>query len=387
MKKILFHSLTIPPDNVSTGMLVAEIADGFKDMGVDVEILASSPQYNIENNGNPTLDKYYTSSYKDINITHINSSNRSFNKITRFFQWITFHYQTIKFLSKNKNNYSHIFIFSYPPTMNLVVIYIKKFLKIKVTYSCWELYPEIANKTFKTNSGILFNIFKKIDSYAMKLADNLVVNSAELKTYLVNNRGLKDKDIKSIYHFSPYEISNENPKLDKKIILYAGNMGKPQNIKEFIDKFNSIKEINWKLEFFGAGEEFDSIKDLESERLSVSEHLPRNELYEKTKDIPVALISLDKDITVEGFPGKTFDYLSMNKVLLCFANSDSAVSKFIDKFELGLTIDPNDKTSMGSIFDKLNDQSLLLNYQKNINNLNKNILNKSKVVKDYYSLI
>ena len=387
MKKILFHSLTIPPDNVSTGMLVAEIADGFKEMGVNVEILASSPQYNIENNDNLTLDKYYKSSYKDINITHINSSNRSFNKITRFFQWITFHYQTIKFLSKNKNHYSHIFIFSYPPTMNLVVIYIKKFLKIKVTYSCWELYPEIANKTFKTNSGILFNIFKKIDSYAMKLADNLVVNSSELKTYLINNRGLKDKEIKSIYHFSPYEISNENPKLDKKIILYAGNMGKPQNIKEFINTFNSIKEVNWKLEFFGAGEEFDSIKDLENEQLSVFEHLPRNELYEKTKDIPVALISLDKDITVEGFPGKTFDYLSMNKVLICFANSDSAVSKFIDKFELGFTIDPNDKTSMGTIFDKLNDQSLLLNYQKNINNLNKNILNKSKVVEDYYSLI
>ena len=387
MKKILFHSLTIPPDNVSTGMLVAEIADGFKEMGVSVEILASSPQYNIENNGNLTLDKYYTSSFKDINITHINSSNRSFNKVTRFFQWITFHYQTIKFLSKNKNHYSHIFIFSYPPTMNLVVIYIKKFLKIKVTYSCWELYPEIANKTFKTNSGILFNIFKKIDSYAMKLADNLVVNSSELKTYLVNNRGLIDKDIKSIYHFSPYEISNENPKLDKKIILYAGNMGKPQNIKEFIDTFNSIKEVNWKLEFFGVGEEFDSIKDLENEQLSVSVHLPRNELYEKTKDIPVALISLDKDITVEGFPGKTFDYLSMNKVLICFANSDSAVSKFIDKFELGLTIDPNDKTSMATIFDKLNDQSLLLNYQKNINNLNKNILNKSKVVDDYHSLI
>ena len=64
MKKILFHSLTIPPDNVSTGMLVAEIADGFKELGVDVEILASSPQYNIESSKNLTSDKYYTSSYK-----------------------------------------------------------------------------------------------------------------------------------------------------------------------------------------------------------------------------------------------------------------------------------------------------------------------------------
>ena len=65
MKKILFHSLTIPPDNVSTGMLVAEIADGFKELGVDVEILASSPQYNVENSQNPTLEKYYTSSFKE----------------------------------------------------------------------------------------------------------------------------------------------------------------------------------------------------------------------------------------------------------------------------------------------------------------------------------
>ena len=164
-------------------------------------------------------------------------------------------------------------------------------------------------------------------------------------------------------------------------------MGKPQNIKSFIDTFNSIEENNWKLKFFGAGEEFDSIKDLESDQLIVFEHLPRNELYEKTKDIPVGLISLDKEITVEGFPGKTFDYLSMNKILLCFANSDSAVSKFIKKYELGFTIDPDDETSMQKIFDELNDQSLLLKYQKNINNLNKNILNKSKVVKDYYSLI
>ncbi len=387
MKKILFHSLTIPPDNVSTGMLVAEIADGFKELGVDVEILASSPQYNVENSKNLTSEKYYTSSYKDINITHISSSSRSFNKVTRFFQWIIFHYQTIKFLSRNKNNYSHIFIFSYPPTMNLVVIYIKKFLKIKVTYSCWELYPEIANKTLKTNFGILFTIFKKIDTYAMKLADNLVVNSLELKTFLENNRGLIDKDIKSIYHFSPYGISNENPKLDKNTILYAGNMGKPQNIKGFIDTFNSIGEKKWKLDFFGSGEEFNSIRELENEQLKVFEHLSRNELYEKTKDIPIALISLDKDITVEGFPGKTFDYLSMNKILLCFANNDSSVSKFIEKYELGFTIDPDDETSMQKIFDKLNDKSLLLKYQKNINNLNKNILNKSKVVEDYYSLI
>ena len=61
MKKVLFHSLTIPPDNVSTGMLVAEIADGFNQLGVNVEILASSPQYNINNSLRLSKKKYYTS--------------------------------------------------------------------------------------------------------------------------------------------------------------------------------------------------------------------------------------------------------------------------------------------------------------------------------------
>ena len=48
MKRVLFHSLTIPPDNVSTGMLVAELAVGFKNNNVEVDILASTPQYNYE---------------------------------------------------------------------------------------------------------------------------------------------------------------------------------------------------------------------------------------------------------------------------------------------------------------------------------------------------
>ena len=62
MKRVLFHSLTIPPDNVSTGMLVAELAVGFNKNNIEVEILASTPQYNFENskpNKLSTIDKQY----------------------------------------------------------------------------------------------------------------------------------------------------------------------------------------------------------------------------------------------------------------------------------------------------------------------------------------
>ena len=48
MKKTLFHSLTFPPDTISTGMIVSEIAEGINTELHNVEVLASSPQYNME---------------------------------------------------------------------------------------------------------------------------------------------------------------------------------------------------------------------------------------------------------------------------------------------------------------------------------------------------
>ena len=48
MKKTLFHSLTFPPDTISTGMIVSEIAEGINTKLHNVEVLASSPQYNVK---------------------------------------------------------------------------------------------------------------------------------------------------------------------------------------------------------------------------------------------------------------------------------------------------------------------------------------------------
>ncbi len=70
MSKVLFHSLTIPPDNVSTGQLVADIAVELKLEGKQIEILASSPQYNFNNDiyEDGTLEKLekhlYVSEYQ-----------------------------------------------------------------------------------------------------------------------------------------------------------------------------------------------------------------------------------------------------------------------------------------------------------------------------------
>ena len=390
MKKVLFHSLTIPPDNVSTGMLVGEIAAGFKKQNVEVEVLASTPQYNVLNNEFTTITKinknYSESEYKNVRIVHVNSKKKSHKEGKRIFQWAHFHYYSLLFLYKSRNDYEQIFIFSYPPTMNIVSLFVKKVLKLKVNYSVWELYPEIASELKLLNLPIIISIFKKLDTYSMKNTDNLIVNSPELKEYLFDKRKLSNKNINVITHFSPYEISSKLPNLQLKKMFYAGNLGKPQNLEKFIQTMLD-NNIDWMLDIYGAGTEYEKIKDYENDNITLNSHISRQELITNVSDLPVAVVSLDSRITVEGFPGKTFDYLSMNKILLSVSNKDSAVAQFINKHNLGINIELDSKKSFLDAFEKLESLEYLKQTISNIKKVNENQISKSKIINDYFELL
>ena len=296
MSKVLFHSLTIPPDNVSTGQLVADIAVQLKLEGKQIEILAASPQYNFNNEiyQNGTLKKLgnylYVSEYRGVKIYHIHSNRRSFNRKKRFLQWISFHFRSIIFLYKNRHNYETVFIFSYPPTMNLVAIVSKKLFKLKTIYSVWELYPEIAQKLNELNSKLLLNLFKKIDNYCLKIIDEVVVNSDELKLYLTHERNVNENKVSVIYHFSN-AIATKKPEEISNHIIYTGNLGKPQNIQSFIDKLNK-SILPFKLTIYGSGSEYESILNFRSKFIEVNQYTPRSQIIDETKDVPFALVSL-----------------------------------------------------------------------------------------------
>tara|TARA_B100001175_G_scaffold82253_1_gene68895 strand:- start:618 stop:1790 length:1173 start_codon:yes stop_codon:yes gene_type:complete len=390
MSKVLFHSLTIPPDNVSTGQLVADIAVQLKLEGKQIEILAASPQYNFNNEiyQNGTLKKLgnylYVSEYHDVKIYHIHSNRRSFNRKKRFLQWILFHFRSIIFLYKNRHNYETVFIFSYPPTMNLVAIVSKKLFKLKTIYSVWELYPEIAQKLNELNSKLLLNLFKKIDNYCLKIIDEVVVNSDELKLYLTQERNVNENKVSVIYHFSN-AIATEKPEEILNHIIYTGNLGKPQNIQSFIDKLNK-SSIPFKLTIYGSGSEYESILNFRSKFIEVNQYTPRSQIIDETKDVPFALVSLSSEITVEGFPGKTFDYLKMNKILIGYSNPNSGLAKFIEEYNVGINIDPNIE-NFDEELKKLDNKESLEKIYKNIENVNNNIANIKAVAKSYSDLI
>ena len=389
MKKILIHSLTFPPDTISTGMIVSEIADGLNKELNNIEVLASSPQYNLKSarEFNQNDKNVSVGMFKGIKVNFIESHPRQFSNSSRFFQWLGFNFKAIRFIYKNRKEYKEILIFSYPPTMNLVCIFTSKILRINTIYSLWELYPEIAEKLDEQPNRILKFLFKILDNYSLKNVNKVVVNSEELKKYLIDKRSINENKIYTINHFSPFPKSNFEPNLELEKIFYAGNTGRPQNISAFINFFNKQFPQSWKLDLYGAGQEFEDLSKFSNENININGYLPREDLVEKVKDIPYALICLDYEITIEGFPGKTFDYLNMNKILLNFSNPNSAVSKLIDKYDLGFNIDLNNPEELESTLQQMKNLEKVNQILENVSHFQQNISNKKIVSSKYIDLI
>ena len=389
MKKILIHSLTFPPDTISTGMIVSEIADGLNKELNNIEVLASSPQYNLKSarEFNQNDKNVSVGMFKGIKVNFIESHPRQFSNSSRFFQWLGFNFKAIRFIYKNRKEYKEILVFSYPPTMNLVCIFTSKILRINTIYSLWELYPEIAEKLDEQPNRILKFLFKILDNYSLKNVNKVVVNSEELKKYLIDKRSINENKIYTINHFSPFPKSNFEPNLELEKIFYAGNTGRPQNISAFINFFNKQFPQSWKLDLYGAGQEFEDLSKFSKENININNYLPREDLVEKVKDIPYALICLDYEITIEGFPGKTFDYLNMNKILLNFSNPNSAVSKLIDKYDLGFNIDLKNPEELESTLQQMKNLEKVNQILENVSHFQQNISNKKIVSSKYIDLI
>ena len=389
MKKTLFHSLTFPPDTISTGMIVSEIAEGINTKHHNVEVLASSPQYNVKSvELFDNIDENLSiGSYKNIKVNYIKSKPRKFSNSSRFFQWIEFNFKSILFIYKNRSDYDNIFIFSYPPTMNLVCIFTSRILKINTVYSLWELYPEISEKLNEDPNKILKLFFKYIDNYALKTVNKVVVNSEDLKNYLINNRNITANKIIVINHFSPFMKSNYVPNFELNNIFYAGNTSRPQNLSAFLRYFQKYFPSDWKLDIYGAGQEFNKLSEFSNDNIRINNYLERKELENLTKEIPFALICLDYEITFEGFPGKTFDYLNMNKVLINFSNPNSVVSKLIDKYGLGFNIDLKNPESLRGKLENMKNSNEISKILDNIKYFQQSVSNKEIAFKSYLELI
>ena len=163
-KKVLIHSIVFSPDAVSTAYLYNDIAVELKNNNYDVEVLTTTPHYNIlkKIDNNQKLKKkffglYYESIYNEIKIFHIPLRKYN-NTLFRLFSFIYWHIFSILISFKIKK-IDFILSPSPPLTIGIVSIIIAFFKRAKCIYNVQEIYPDLLIKQGALKSKLLINIF------------------------------------------------------------------------------------------------------------------------------------------------------------------------------------------------------------------------------------
>ena len=143
---------------------------------------------------------------------------------------------------------------------------------------------------------------------------------------------------------------------------------------------------NFKLTIYGSGSRYDHIKNMQSTNITVNPYTEREEIIKQTEEATYALVSLSSALTVEGFPGKTFDYLKMNKILIGYSNPTSGLAKFIEKYNIGININPDDP-DFETALKRLENLDNLDEIYENIKKVNLEYASLNIVSKQYLSLL
>lgn len=149
-----------------------------------------------------------------------------------------------------------------------------------------------------------------------------------------------------------------NLPLDKPILIYGGNLGKPQGIGFFVQCLNSNKNReDCYFLIVGSGTEYPQIKEwfdtVHPNSISVCERLPKADYDLLVQCCDVGLIFLDHRFTIPNYPSRLLSYLEYKMPVLCVTDPNTDIGRIAEDNGYGYWCESNSVEAFTSILDKM----------------------------------
>ena len=249
-----------------------------------------------------------------------------------------------------------------------------------------DIFPQnavdlgILNNNFITK--IIYKYFRTIEEKLYRISDKIGVMSDANKKYILKNNSYINNDKVEICPncVDPILINlsiDDRVKirkkydlpLDKKIFVYGGNLGKPQDIK-FVLKCikNSTSISNAFFWIIGDGTDYQLVRDYidyyQPSNLKLKKRLNKNEFDYIIASCDVGLIFLDYRFTIPNFPSRMLAYMQAGLPILSCTDRNTDIGDIICNNNFGWKCYSNDIYGFTNLIRYIVD----LNLEEYINN-------------------
>ncbi|NDV47263.1 glycosyltransferase WbuB [Paludibacter sp. 221] len=339
-QKLWMVSELFYPDETSTAYILSKIANKLTNK-FDVNVICGPTIYDKDKKNINTFIELS----KDIKIIRKESITNKNNLLLRLITTFFLSFRLFKSVYKKVKSDDTIFIVTNPPLLMLLVSRLKKKRKFRLVILVHDVFPEntIPAKIFSSTQNIFYRKFKNIFDRAYAQADTLIVLGEDMKEIISQKikKYSSETEVVIIQNWAETDLiypieKNVTSEIE---ILFAGNLGRVQGLKEFLELITPIKNSAIKYTFAGSGsiksELIEYVKKKNITNIYFQPPFPREEQINILNNCDICLITLLDEMYGLGVPSKTYNILAAGKPILFIGNKKSEIAQMIQENHVG----------------------------------------------------
>jgi len=266
-----------------------------------------------------------------------------------------------QYLSAIKKYTSHrkfnLVLYSTPPiTFAKVIEFVKKRDHAKSYLLLKDIFPQNAvDMNMIKKNGFLHKQFLRKEKKLYQISDTIgCMSQANLKFILKHHPEIESHKVEvnpNTIEPVTFNYSDEQKKAirekyhiptDKKVLVYGGNLGKPQGLDFLLETIQTTSLENVFFLIVGNGTEFPRIKswfdDQKPAHAKLLQRLPKEDYDQLLAACDVGLIFLDKNFSIPNFPSRLLSYLEMKIPVIAATDPNTDIGDVIENANCGYKV-------------------------------------------------
>jgi glycosyltransferase involved in cell wall biosynthesis len=338
------------PEETSTGYYMTRIAEGLAD-DFDVHAVSGFPNYLYKEKFAPAFEIR-----NQVSIHRLWSTRLDKNRIPlKALNMLTFGIAVLLFGLRRFKRGDRVLVVTTPPTIQFSTAIVSLLKGLGMTLLVHDTYPEILHASGKlSKDSWVYSLLQSVKNWTYKMAEGVIVVGRDMEELASSQtRGLETR-IVEIPNWAELEtvfpdehagraFRSRNGLTDEFVIMYAGNMGYPNDLETILEAATLLKgDDGIRFVFLGGGAKRDwlekSVSQLGLRNVSLLPPQPREEQRGFLNSCDIGVVSLVPSMTGVSVPSRTYNLMAAGKPILGIVDPQSEVGRLILEDGLGVLI-------------------------------------------------
>lgn len=340
------------PEETSTGYYLTKIAEGLADEFY-VSVVCGQPNYSKRGIRAPYKERYHSVDIVRARGTTLDKNVILFRLANMFTLGLSVLFAAMRRFQKG----DRVLVVTTPPLLPFVSAAAALIRGSGYSLLIHDNYPDILIAVGKTRPDSIFaNIMERSNRWLFKHAERIVVVGRDMNELVTRKAIGLDIPVITIPNWAELETVNPRPRennrllselglSEKFVVLYAGNMGHPNDIESIVEAARLLKDRpDIHFIFLGSGVKRawleDEVRRNELSNVTILDPRPRADQEEFLNACDIGLISLVNKMKGVSMPSRTYNILAAGKPILAVTEDRSELAMVVNEERVGTVVPP-----------------------------------------------